>query len=798
MSWHDKERESTDGAHTRRDILRVVPYTVGGAIITHSRSARGREGDFTDEFQDRSLEPYRAVHASLDHWTIDQGFDGPAAYVSGTDITAFLLTDPDQYQWTGRRSVSIDFMVDTSNWKRNARLLLQDGDDAWIITAAVQGDWLSIAHDAGMTGDWSSVTRYEYSIADHEQHTLHAQIDEETVSGGINDTPYLMRHELEGSLQDGAVGFGVRGDITLATWFDNLRINGSTTSPGDPPGENGEPNAVITAFETDGGQVAPGDVVESTVTVENTGGVEHTFFVGYSMVSADGQEFHNDGSTGTPLTLEPGEQETVIVSWIVPDDAPTTTYDAVTAVWEESSAADLETQLDTDRNEDAVTVGSEDLSVEITFENNFETESTEEFLGSLYNEVRRAVPIEDPTLPDKNAAYIHVDLRVEFPDRDPDSIVAVRPYFTHEFTDETFSASTLDHLDDSTDLVEIPDIEPGLAEFEPGVYGWDNFRIRAPAQVTVQMAEVVAFLLGSHLQVGEVTNPLEARTEAYPDVYLTELEIEYETGDVETVDVDERIPRYDDVCTSVGFSGLFNDRCPLDGKFDSYQSGTMVMSPAAVAIEDRHGRITGRIWEDGEYVRYDQIPGALYSGPLRHEFVLAPEGEHQIIIDGEDDGTATIVVDQLTDDGKRVQTEQYHDVDVSATTRLQRSLDTDADTDTTTFTVDRDRTGTPDEEFAPDQSDTVPATEHLDSRFETSIGTPNTGGGSGGGGEGGGNGGSGGGSGNGGSGGSGEGGESSIGGGQEHLYGYELEEIAAGGAVTAGLAYLLVQILNGN
>lgn len=44
---------------------------------------------------------------------------------------------------------------------------------------------------------------------------------------------------------------------------------------------------------------------------------------------------------------------------------------------------------------------------------------------------------------------------------------------------------------------------------------------------------------------------MEANTEAYPDVYIAGLEIEDTTGETTELNVNKRIPRYDDVCTSM-------------------------------------------------------------------------------------------------------------------------------------------------------------------------------------------------------------------------------------------------------
>lgn len=328
--------------------------------------------------------------------------------------------------------------------------------------------------------------------------------------------------------------------------------------------------------------------------------------------------------------------------------------------------------------------------VTIEFENNFRTESTEGFLESLYAEVKKGMPTTDPTTPDENEAYIHVDVRVHVDDEF--DVSSVHPVFTHDQTDETFTASNIEnYLGD----VEYADTRRELGAIDDNTFGWDNFRVRTPTQVGIQVIEAAVMALSAGLDHGEVTNPVQANTEAYPDVYLTALEFEGPDGDVVEVDVDERLPRYDDVCTSVGFSGLANDECSVEG-LDGFQGGAMVMSPATIALEDEDGRITGRIREGGEDVIRDEIPGAQYSGATRHEFVLAPAGDYRIVVDGQEEGTATVVVDQI--DAGTVQTDAYRDVDVTESVRIERSLDDEE------LSIDRERDGTVDETVSPDDT----------------------------------------------------------------------------------------------
>lgn len=344
--------------------------------------------------------------------------------------------------------------------------------------------------------------------------------------------------------------------------------------------------------------------------------------------------------------------------------------------------------------------------VEIEFTNKFETEQPDGFLESLFDDVQAAFPIDSPDQPDSDSAYIHLDVRVEFDESVADSVTAVRPVFDVEGYDEppqTFREALLGEHEE-------------LAETEPGRFEWTNFRIRSRTQVGIGLLEVAALLLSAGMSAGEVTNPIEARTEAYPDVYLSGLELELSSGESAHVDVHERLPRYDDVCTANEFSGIVNDGCQPGNSLGRYGSGTVVFSPATVAIEDDQGRITGRVWENGEYVTYDEIPGATYSGPIRHEFVLAPAGDHRVLVDGQREGTATIQMDQVHEDG--IRTERYEDVTVDESTRVERSAATGS------VTVDRTRDGTADEELTPDETSEQAADRVLEERLEAAVPEP--------------------------------------------------------------------------
>ncbi|UHH26812.1 hypothetical protein [Halobacterium noricense] len=115
-------------------------------------------------------------------------------------------------------------------------------------------------------------------------------------------------------------------------------------------------SARILNFNQDSGSFEAGERVTAEVEVRNTGSSDQTFFVGYSMVGPNGNWHDNDGQTGTTVTLSPNEREWVSVSWTVSNDVPVGEYDAVTSVWAESDRDNLQTRLDSARQNGAFEV----------------------------------------------------------------------------------------------------------------------------------------------------------------------------------------------------------------------------------------------------------------------------------------------------------------------------------------------------------------------------------------------------------------------------------------------------------
>lgn len=144
-------------------------------------------------------------------------------------------------------------------------------------------------------------------------------------------------------------------------------------------------SASITVVEEPAGSFKPGDWVNTTVRVSNTGSSPEQFFVGYSAsttVNGTPVYYDNEDSTGQYVTVAAGESKTVDVAWQAQPGVPyNTNYDAIVAVWSEYPGQGAK-RLDDQVVQDAFTVESgggiqvQDLSApstvtagnEVTFE----------------------------------------------------------------------------------------------------------------------------------------------------------------------------------------------------------------------------------------------------------------------------------------------------------------------------------------------------------------------------------------------------------------------------------------------
>jgi|AntDeeMinimDraft_5_1070356.scaffolds.fasta_scaffold00480_1 hypothetical protein len=191
----------------------------------------------------------------------------------------------------------------------------------------------------------------------------------ELVKDGRGDKVYQFFEAGDYTISAGADGH--HNTFQRFTLEKNTELNLTVVVPSDDADATVDDVVLVdetTAYER-------GDTVTVEATVQNTGDVEHEFFVGFSVLNSDGDVYDNDRTTGQRVTLAPGETQEVILEWNVEDVASDGTYDVIVSTWWESDRNELQTALDTMTVESAFSVGT-DTSFDATLETGRTTAAT--------------------------------------------------------------------------------------------------------------------------------------------------------------------------------------------------------------------------------------------------------------------------------------------------------------------------------------------------------------------------------------------------------------------------------------
>jgi hypothetical protein len=295
--------------------------------------------------------------------------------------------------------------------------------------------------------------------------------------------------------------------------------------------------------------------------------------------------------------------------------------------------------------------------IDITAENNFEEKGGQGVLKTLFEISEDAIPLPN-TGPEEQQSYIDSNVTVEIDDASSRDIERVS--LTFEARGQMFGGG-----------------EAGRIPYESDdTYRAQNLRVSAPTQVKITQFKRVMAIISSFAP--GTSAPLESGIrqdlEAYPDVSITSVNIEFADGSTTQIEVDKQLPRFTDTCQDPLLSMELRTYPDPDCKFpDSDQDAVMVLSPARIVVEDEQGRQTGRIRENGEYKSVSEIPGSFYSGNRSDEFVLVPDGgNYSVNLIGTGEGNATVVVDDVERSGENatVTSTEYQNITVSESTQV--------------------------------------------------------------------------------------------------------------------------------
>jgi hypothetical protein len=174
--------------------------------------------------------------------------------------------------------------------------LADEGEESWAVVLSI-----SNIHEDGLI---RRQLRSEFEQTDGELVT-------QFQPGELDPVP-------EGGSRAVSVNFYVTGDPDSGP--PNLSIPVDVEIVGSPEPE-------ILGVTTPSGRLQPGSVMTSSVTLVNTGPIEGTYSLAYSVIAPDNRPF-TEGTTGE-VTVASGANRTVEITWEVPEEAPRGGYDLI-------------------------------------------------------------------------------------------------------------------------------------------------------------------------------------------------------------------------------------------------------------------------------------------------------------------------------------------------------------------------------------------------------------------------------------------------------------------------------------
>lgn len=301
--------------------------------------------------------------------------------------------------------------------------------------------------------------------------------------------------------------------------------------------------------------------------------------------------------------------------------------------------------------------------IEVSIANNFVNSDPRGVMELVFNAAEGAVtPPGVGDDPDKNEAYINVDIEVILPTRESKTIAEVVPRFRSPGWDANFGPE-----------------QTAFRQTGPQTYRIDNLQIATLGQVGITFFKALMMLLSLRgVNTGEVGSAVETQTQSYPDVTLDSVLITYEDGSKESYTVDKQLPRYIDVCPDSALRSIIGSQeCNLDNYTQTdleNAEGVAVLSPATTLVTDSQGQRCGRRPSEYGFEVFDEISDGFYSGPLDDEFVLVPQGEYEMEIFGTGSGKATIQIETAVD-GDKIRQHQYQDIPVTESTVISHNGD---------------------------------------------------------------------------------------------------------------------------
>lgn len=212
----------------RRNLLKGLAGTSLAAtgipsLASAPAAAESTSDGFSDDFSSGSLDDYVVVGGQRKYWDIEKKIDGDSLHVIGhADENTHLVVDPEKEVWPGEGTIEVDFKINPGDFNKNAKIMFGPVDDLTRVKVAVQGDNINFPNGHGES----------VNLPDDDLYKVKVEVEGTTITVRLQNHPDKgpFTHELDEPIEPGTAGVGMHTQDfkTGETWFDNLKITGST------------------------------------------------------------------------------------------------------------------------------------------------------------------------------------------------------------------------------------------------------------------------------------------------------------------------------------------------------------------------------------------------------------------------------------------------------------------------------------------------------------------------------------------------------------------------------------------
>lgn len=308
--------------------------------------------------ENRMIESGEQLTFNIEATDPDDNLDGVEWYIDGDHVeNTDISGSNDESTWQRTFDDSGEYIIEAEAFDEADRY---SDSIRWEVSVESSNTAPNVERTTGGT-----------SLSVETGETVDLDVEARDDDGNLNGVEWYVNGEhVKNSHLSGSFGearlkhvFDERGTYAIeAQAFDKQSKYSDTLTWDITASESEDVDAHITDIEVRSNQYERGDDVKGFITISNTGDAEHTFYVGFSVRDPDDRWRDNEGTTHESVSLDPDEEERVLVEWSVPDNVGAGEYDIWGTAYREQQGDELVDKLDGVRRENVFRVEADNAA----------------------------------------------------------------------------------------------------------------------------------------------------------------------------------------------------------------------------------------------------------------------------------------------------------------------------------------------------------------------------------------------------------------------------------------------------